>query len=149
MKIIEDNPEDLNKYLQQGTPTFLFFYLDGCQPCEQTTKEWVKMKDRLKNERGDGDEIIIARAESELIPKVEGKNGKKFEIEGFPSIHFISSSGEPSEFNGPDRSVDSLLSWVSENAPVQEGGKRKTRRRRTKSKRRHRKIKKTRRHRKK
>lgn len=141
MEIIEDKPEDLNNRLKQGTPTFVFFYLNGCKPCEDTTEEWTKMKERLENKRGSGDDFVVARAESELIPKVEGKNGKKFNVNSFPSIHFVSSSGQSSEFDGPDRSVDSFISWVNKNAPQQDGGnkqRRRTRRRERKTKRRRR-----------
>ena len=47
-----------NKYLKQGTPIFVLFYLEGCGPCNATRPEWKKLKNVFAN--NDNQNIVIA-----------------------------------------------------------------------------------------
>jgi hypothetical protein len=100
----------LNNEIDNGKHIFLFTYLDGCGPCNQTKPKWDSMKDKLKNKQ----DIVVVRLNSKLFPLLK-KVGS--EPNGYPSIRYIKNNGveEYEDCTGSgvkDRSTESFLRWI-------------------------------------
>ena len=110
----QNNPQQqidmLNQELDNGKHIFLFTYLDGCGPCNQTKPKWDNMKDKIKNKN----DIVVVRLNSKLFPLLK-KMGS--EPSGYPSIRYVTTNGveEYENCTGSgvkDRSTESFLRWI-------------------------------------
>lgn len=135
MKIVKDNPSELNSYLQKGTPAFILFYWDQCGPCKQTMPHWIEMSNFIQKKHGNKD-MIVAKIESKLIPQVKDKMGAAFDVQGYPTILYINANGVKKAFNGANREAKTLIKWVEKNSKRKTrkmmGGRRRKRTRRNK-----------------
>jgi len=100
----------LNNQLDNGKHIFLFTYLDGCGPCNQTKPKWDSIKDKIKNK----DDVVVVRLNSKLFPLLK-KMGS--EPAGYPSIRYVTSNSveEYEDCTGSglkDRSTESFLRWI-------------------------------------
>jgi hypothetical protein len=100
----------LNSKLDDGKHIFLFTYLDGCGPCNQTKPKWDSMKDKIKNKN----DLVVVRLNSKLFPLLK-KMGS--EPAGYPSIRYVNKNGveEYEDCTGSgvkDRSTESFLKWI-------------------------------------
>ena len=100
----------LNNQVDDGKHIFLFTYMDGCGPCNQTKPKWDDMKNKIKNK----DDVVVVRINNKLFPLLK-KMGS--EPAGYPSIRYVSRNGieeyEDCTASGvKDRSTDSFLRWI-------------------------------------
>jgi thiol-disulfide isomerase/thioredoxin len=128
--------EQFNKYINQGKQVFVLFYMEGCGPCNATRPEWKKIENILQhnNKYKNNNNIVIADIDQELsnkIPKL------KKQPSGFPTMLYITNKGnvsedyEESNIDTKDRSIDSFVNWIETKSNQQNGGKNKTKKRRT------------------
>jgi hypothetical protein len=122
----------LNNQLDDGKHIFLFTYLDGCGPCNQTKPKWDSIKDKVKNK----DNIVVVRLNSKLFPLLK-KMGN--EPAGYPSIRYVNKNSveeyEDCTASGvKDRSTESFLRWIQHKVASSSSHKK---RRHAKSTRRH------------
>lgn len=122
---------DFNRYIDQGKPIFVLFYMEGCGPCNATRPEWKKLENVLKNKYANSN-IVIADIDQELLDKIPGLSSKP---SGFPSMKYIKGSEsedyEDSSIDTKDRTIDSFVQWI-ESKVGQKGGKLKKRKEKTK-----------------
>jgi thiol-disulfide isomerase/thioredoxin len=102
--------EILNNQLDSGKHVFLFTYMDGCGPCNQTKPKWDSIKDKIKNKK----DIVVVRINNKLFPLLK-KMGS--EPVGYPSIRYVSKDGveeyeDCSDSGVKDRSAESFLKWI-------------------------------------
>ena len=100
----------LNNQVDDGKHIFLFTYMDGCDPCNQTKPKWDDMKNKIKNK----DDVVVVRINNKLFPLLK-KMGS--EPAGYPSIRYVSRNGieEYEDCTGSgvkDRSTESFLRWI-------------------------------------
>lgn len=100
----------LNSEIDEGKHIFLFTYMDGCGPCNQTKPKWDSIKDKIKNKKN----VVVVRINNKLFPLLT-KMGN--EPAGYPSIRYVTNKGveEYEDCSGSgikDRSTDSFLRWI-------------------------------------
>ena len=114
---------EFNRYVEQGKPIFVLFYMEGCGPCNATRPEWKKLENVLKN-KDQNTNVVIADIDQELLTNIPGLPSKPA---GFPSMKYIKGSVsedyEDSSIENKDRSIDSFVQWI-ESKVGQKGGKR-------------------------
>jgi len=107
----------LNNFITSGKDVFILIYMEGCGPCNATRPEWQKIKNTLKKDIINSNDILIIDIDKDLLDKV-----KKIKIQpkGFPTIRFISNKGKISEdFEDSKiseeykkRNIDSFVKWI-------------------------------------
>jgi len=112
--------KQFDKYVAQGKDIFVFFYLEGCGPCNATKPEWKKMENVLSSKYKNNDHVILAEIDQSIMNDLHSI--KMIQPRGFPSIHHITRKGkEVNEYENDekltikDRSVDSFVEWVETN----------------------------------
>jgi thiol-disulfide isomerase/thioredoxin len=108
--------DKLNKYLSnKDAKIFIFFYMEGCGPCNETRPEWSKLKNVLSNDFLNKEDIVIVSIDKDLYSKL--KNADK-EPMSFPTIRFMTNAGEnvqtyeDSDVSNKDRKIDSFVEWI-------------------------------------
>ena len=108
--------DKLNDHLKNKEhKIFIFFYMEGCGPCNETRPEWSKLKNVLSNNILNREDIIIVSVDKDLYGKII--NIKK-EPYSFPNIRFITDAGfkdenyEDSDISNKDRKIDSFVEWI-------------------------------------
>jgi len=108
--------DKLNKYLSnKDAKIFIFFYMEGCGPCNETRPEWSKLKNVLSNDFLNKEDIVIVSVDKDLYGKL--KNADK-EPMSFPTIRFMTNAGEnvqtyeDSDVSNKDRKIDSFVEWI-------------------------------------
>jgi thiol-disulfide isomerase/thioredoxin len=108
--------DKLNKYLSnKDAKVFIFFYMEGCGPCNETRPEWSKLKNVLSNDFLNKEDIVIVSIDKDLYSKL--KNADK-EPMSFPTIRFMTNAGknvqtyEDSDVSNKDRTIDSFVEWI-------------------------------------
>jgi thiol-disulfide isomerase/thioredoxin len=106
----------LNQHLNnKNCKIFIFFYMEGCGPCNQTRPEWAKLKNVLSNKILYEKNMAVVSIDKDLFGKL---NRIKREPNSFPNIRFITNSGEidenyeDSEIMKKDRTIDSFIEWM-------------------------------------
>jgi hypothetical protein len=124
---------DFNSNVKLGKHIFLFLFMDGCGPCNDTKPKWTNIKKYLKKEHLNNDDIIIAQINQKLF---NGLNGVGSEPMGYPCLRYVKSPTieeyEDSSIPDKDRSSESFAAWVESKLKEgkQKGGvKRRTKRR--------------------
>ena len=97
--------KEINKYTSNKKPVFLFFYLNGCGPCNSTKKEWVKIPDSSLDHTSD--DFLITAIDQEKFDDLQDVGGKPF---AFPTIRYI-EGGQIEEYNG-GRTTDDFVQWI-------------------------------------
>lgn len=98
--------KEINKYTGSKKPVFLFLYLNGCDPCNSTKKEWVKIPDSsLDNKTED---FLVTAIDQEKYGALQGVGGKPI---AFPTIRYI-EGGKVEEYNG-GRTTDDFVKWIN------------------------------------
>ena len=103
--IDKSNPQLLEKYTQK-TPCVIFFHMDGCGHCEGVKKVWPSFKRNMCQKHKTKIPFIDVNANA--LPFLNNK----YNIRGFPTIgKSMPTRSMIEEFNGPDRSKESLINW--------------------------------------
>ena len=119
-KNFKANGKDLIKELdhhlgRKDNKCFILIFMEGCGPCNATRPEWKKMENVLNKDYLNRKDIIIASIDHQLA---EGLKHVKSKPASFPTMRFISNSGEEvenyedSKINNKDRTIDSFVEWV-------------------------------------
>ena len=100
------NPHVLEN-LTKKQPCIIFFHMDGCGHCEGVKKVWPDFKKNMCRKHKTKMPFIDVNANA--LPFIDNN---KFNIRGFPSIvKSLPNNNVVEEFNGPDRSKESLIKW--------------------------------------
>ena len=103
--IDKNNPHLLEQYTQK-TPCVIFFHMDGCGHCEGVKKIWPNFKKNMCQKHKTKIPFIDVNANA--LPLLNNK----YNIRGFPTIgKSMPTHSMIEEFNGPDRSKESLVNW--------------------------------------
>ncbi len=124
----QNDIENFNNDLGSGKHIFLFLFMDGCGPCNQTKPQWKKMQKMLKNSHGNREDVVVAAINQKLFEKL---NNAGKEPMGYPCLRYIKGPSveeyEDSIIQNKDRSTESFINWIESKIQKQRGG-RKTRR---------------------
>jgi hypothetical protein len=103
----EDNEkiDKLNEYIKEGKHIFIFFYLQGCGPCNSTKPAWKNIPVGVTSKS----DIVVAEVDQTFFEKL---NNVGKECGGFPCIRYI--KGKKIEDYDGDRSTDAFVSWIKE-----------------------------------
>jgi len=108
--------DKLNKYLSyKDAKIFIFFYMEGCGPCNETRPEWSKLKNVLSNDFLNKEDIVIVSIDKDLYGKLKNANKEPM---SFPTIRFMTNAGEnvqtyeDSDISNKDRKIDSFVEWI-------------------------------------
>lgn len=108
--------DKLNNYLSnKDVKIFIFFYMEGCGPCNETRPEWSKLKNVLSKDLLNNENIIIVSIDKDLYGKLKNANKEPM---SFPTIRFMTNAGEKmetyedSEISSKDRKIDSFVEWI-------------------------------------
>uniref|UniRef100_A0A6C0DB95 Thioredoxin domain-containing protein n=1 Tax=viral metagenome TaxID=1070528 RepID=A0A6C0DB95_9ZZZZ len=103
--------ESLNNDISSGKHIFLFIFMDGCEPCNQTKPQWKNIKKHFKHH--DNSDIVVASINQLLFKKLN-KSGS--EPMGYPCLRYIKHPNteeyEDSEISDKDRSTESFIEWI-------------------------------------
>ena len=103
--INKSNPHLLEQYTQK-TPCVIFFHMDGCGHCEGVKKVWPNFKKNMCQKHKTKIPFIDVNANA--LPFLNNN----YNIRGFPTIgKSMPTHSMIEEFNGPDRSKESLINW--------------------------------------
>ena len=103
--IDKNNPQLLEQYTQ-NRPSVIFFHMDGCHHCEGVKKVWPNFKRNMYQKHKTNIPFIEVNANA--LPFLNNK----YNIRGFPTIgKSIPTHSMIEEFDGPDRSKESLIRW--------------------------------------
>jgi thiol-disulfide isomerase/thioredoxin len=124
----------LDKYIEQGKNVFVLIYMEGCGPCNATRPEWSKIKNVLENKYKNRDNIVVVDVDQEVLDEIKNIKNKPA---GFPTMLYISKNNNVEEnyedcthIKEKDRSVDSFVNWIESKIKMQNGGGKKTLKRR-------------------
>ena len=127
----------MNKYLKSGKDAFVLIYMDGCGPCSATHPKWKELASTFKNQ----DDIGVFDIEMSKLNAITHEGLKK-NIAGYPTMRHIHGSStsdyEDCKDISHDRTHESFLEWIEKETKhkkthkttSQNGGARKTKRRR-------------------
>lgn len=127
----ENSISDFNDDIGSGKHIFLFLFMDGCGPCNETKPQWKKIQKMIKNSHGNREDVVVAAINQKLFTNLK-KSGT--EPMGYPCLRYIKGPNvqeyEDCEINNKDRSTDSFINWIESKVGAQrQGGGRKTKRR--------------------
>ena len=113
-----ERAEDVLKYkivnhIQSGKPTYLFFYLIGCGPCNAAKEQWTKIKDNYEFTKGDNDNVLVAAINQKYFGEMN--THKKIlgeEQHSFPHLISIDKNGTVEKYEG-GRLVNEFVSWIT------------------------------------
>lgn len=100
---------DAEKVLKQR-PLLVLFFMTGCPHCESNKPAWEEAKKKV------GGDVNVAEIESSDVPAGESVNG-------FPTMKYVSESGEAKTISGSQPSGDAIISQLG----VKKGGSRRRR----------------------
>ena len=102
-----------NDGVKAGKHTFLFLFMDGCSPCNDTKPNWTNIKKYLKREHAQIGEIVVAQINQNLFKELQNV-GK--EPMGYPCFRYIKNHTiEEYENCGiakTDRTTESFTEWI-------------------------------------
>lgn len=109
-----DDANQIDKLIQQGHDVFILVYMVGCGPCNATRPEWKNLESALKHQYKNNNKLVIIDVSRDFMKNVKMVG----EIDGFPSMKYISNKGktvetyENSGVKKKDRSVSSFINWI-------------------------------------
>ena len=109
-----NNIQEIDKYIEEGKDVFILLYMEGCGPCMATRPEWEKIKGNLDQKYNANNNIAVADIDKNLLDSLKYIG----DIDGFPTIKFISQKGklvesyEDANIPKKDRSVNSFVQWI-------------------------------------
>lgn len=105
-----DSIKKFNEQVSSGKHIFLFLFMDGCGPCNQTKPEWKKIKSVLKNKFPN---VVVAEINQTLFDKLHGIGKQPM---GYPCLRYIHRSTieeyENSTIHKKDRTAESFATWI-------------------------------------
>uniref|UniRef100_A0A6C0LBT9 Thioredoxin domain-containing protein n=1 Tax=viral metagenome TaxID=1070528 RepID=A0A6C0LBT9_9ZZZZ len=112
-EIAKKKIKKLNDHIKSGKHIFLFLFMVGCGPCNETKEPWLNTKTYLKDEHKKNPNIVFAMVDKDFYPNLRNI-GK--EPMGFPTLRYIdgdsSEEYENAELERRDRSAESFADWI-------------------------------------
>jgi thioredoxin-related protein len=106
------NIDVLNKCIKNKN-IFLLIYMEGCEPCNRTKPEWMKLENILKKKDPN---VIIGDVEQSNLSNVPNL---KYIVRGYPSMLNITNKGKKiktiEDDNINERNIDSFIKWIKKN----------------------------------
>jgi hypothetical protein len=126
----EDFIKDFNDAVDSEKHIFLFLFMDGCGPCNETKPQWKKMQKLLKKDRKiNNADIIVASINQKLFERLRGIGNEPM---GYPCLRCVKGNAieeyEDSIINNKNRSAESFIEWIESKVKKQYGGKKSRRR---------------------
>jgi hypothetical protein len=119
--------KNFNNDVGSGKHIFLFLFMDGCGPCNETKPKWKKIQKMIKKSNGNRDDVVVAAINQKLFENLRSA-GK--EPMGYPCLRYIKGPSveeyEDCKIQNKDRSTESFINWIESKIQKQRGG-RKTR----------------------
>lgn len=104
--------EKLNEHLSnKHSKNFVLIFMEDCGPCNATRPEWSKLNNILSKNINN---IGVFSIDKNLV----GKVGKLKEVNSFPTMRYITNSGntvenyEDADISKKDRTIDSFVEWI-------------------------------------
>lgn len=125
---------ELNHHIKKKDPVFIFFYMEGCGPCNAARPEWKKIENILEDKYKDQENYIIVDIDQSLMDGIEGL---KDTPNAFPTIRYMKGRNYTSYES--NRDIDSFIKWIETNinqkqlSTKQSGGKTKKRKRKSRT----------------
>lgn len=109
---VENQIDMLNNCIHHGKHVFLFTFMDGCGPCNNTKPQW----DNVKNHVGNKNNVVVVRMNHKLFPLLKNMGNEPM---GYPSLRHVTKNGveEYEDWNTPvmkDRSSESFKKWIDD-----------------------------------
>lgn len=106
----------INSHLtNKDNKLFILFFMEGCPPCNETRPEWSKLQNVLSEDFLKKPDIAVVSIDKDLFGKLKHM---KRELNGFPTMRFITDSGnieenyEDSDVSEKNRTIDSFVEWI-------------------------------------
>jgi hypothetical protein len=124
---IESKIDGLNNDISSGKQIFLFLYMDGCGPCNETKPQWKSIEDKLKTSESLNGDVTIAMINQKFFEKLINAGNEPM---GYPSLRYIKEpvveEYEESDIPDKDRTTKSFIEWIeSKTSKKQNGGKKR------------------------
>jgi hypothetical protein len=116
--------EKFNDAVKSGKHVFLFLFMVGCGPCNETKGPWSKIHEHLDEEHLENPNIVVSMVDKDLYPNLMNV-GK--EPMGFPTLRHICNGVEDYEdcpMERKDRSAESFADWIKIKVSKMKGGAR-------------------------
>ncbi|PFH62089.1 hypothetical protein XA68_15180 [Ophiocordyceps unilateralis] len=110
--VIDLTPSNFDKVvLKSGKPTLVEFFAPWCGHCKKLAPVYEELATAFQHAK---DKVQIAKVDADA----ERSLGKRFDVQGFPTLKFFDGkSDKPEEYNG-GRDLDSLSSFITEKTSV-------------------------------
>ena len=109
LDLIPSNFDDV--VLKSGKPTLVEFFAPWCGHCKNLAPVYEELASSLEYAK---DKVQIAKVDADA----ERDLGKRFGIQGFPTLKFFDGvSDKPTDYNG-GRDLDSLANFIAEKTGV-------------------------------
>jgi len=113
-----DNHEQLidtfNHHVKSKKHIFLFLFMDGCGPCNETKPKWNNIKKYLKNNYVNNNELVISAINQKLFDKLNAVGNEPM---GYPTLRYINApmieEYEDADISKKDRSTESFADWIA------------------------------------
>ena len=106
----------IDYFLNKNKHLFIFFYLDGCPPCNETKLEW----DKFNSVNDLNDDVVVMRINQSLKDRVTKSQNDIFVFKAFPHIIYVKKGhgyGDDNliteHYNGK-RDFESFKRWIQE-----------------------------------
>jgi thiol-disulfide isomerase/thioredoxin len=113
----EENKKNMAHFKQHvasGKPTFLFMYMDGCGPCDETQLAWVDIPLHIKKENLSNKNVMVAQINRKLFNSMHNIGVSPL---GFPSLRFINKNGKIIEEYDSGRKPEDFAHWIQSKLP--------------------------------
>ncbi len=110
--VIDLIPSNFDKIALSGTPALVEFFAPWCGHCKKLAPVYEQLAHELEFAK---DKLVIAKVDADS----EKELGKRFGVQGFPTIKFFDGKSDvPEEYNG-GRDLESLTEFLYAKTGVQ------------------------------
>ena len=106
----KEHTKHVNNDIKDGKHVFVFVFMDGCGPCNETIPQWDAMRSRINNF---GPNLSVSRIDKDLFGDL---NNAGEEPMGYPTLRYINNGTvqdyEKSGLSEPKRETGSFLEWI-------------------------------------
>jgi hypothetical protein len=126
---VNNQLESINSDIGAGKHAFIFLFMDGCGPCNQTKPQWKKMQNIIKKQPVGNEDLVVAAINQKLFERLNGVGSEPI---GYPCLRYVKGPNieeyEDCSIANKDRSTDSFIEWIESKIKKQNGGRRRKRR---------------------